>query len=72
MCLGAIYWARPAEVFFACTREDAAEVGFDDELFYSELAKPNEERNLKMINILRPDAKTVFDEWATKTDKTRY
>jgi tRNA(Arg) A34 adenosine deaminase TadA len=72
MCLGAIYWARAAEVFFACTREDAAEVGFDDELFYSELAKPTEERTLKMINILRPDAKTVFDEWATKTDKTRY
>ena len=28
MCLGAIYWARPAKVFFACTREDAAEHRF--------------------------------------------
>src|SRR3954465_1934470 len=34
MCLGAIYWARPAKVFFACTREDAAAVGFDDQLIY--------------------------------------
>ena len=72
MCLGAIYWARPTDVYFACTRDDAAAVGFDDELFYSELAKPNEDRHLKMINILRPEAKTVFDEWAAKTDKIRY
>src|SRR5262245_46213507 len=24
MCLGAIYWARPDRVYFACTRRDAA------------------------------------------------
>jgi tRNA(Arg) A34 adenosine deaminase TadA len=39
MCLGAIYWARPAGMFFAATREDAAAAGFDDELFYDELEK---------------------------------
>ncbi|MGC2236356.1 MAG: nucleoside deaminase, partial [Pyrinomonadaceae bacterium] len=31
MCLGAIYWARPERVVFACTREDAAKIGFDDQ-----------------------------------------
>ncbi|MFQ5695315.1 MAG: nucleoside deaminase, partial [Terriglobia bacterium] len=30
MCMGAIYWARPARVFFATTGEDAARFGFDD------------------------------------------
>ena len=30
MCLGAIYWARPARVFFAATHDDAAAAGFDD------------------------------------------
>ena len=31
MCLGAIYWARPERVFYACTRRDAANIGFDDD-----------------------------------------
>src|SRR5581483_12515868 len=29
MCLGAIYWARPARVFFAATHSDAAAAAFD-------------------------------------------
>src|SRR5215212_3121763 len=34
MCLGAIYWARPARVIFANTRHDAAAIEFDDEHIY--------------------------------------
>src|SRR5918994_3331697 len=30
MCLGAIYWARPAAIFFGATHVDAADAGFDD------------------------------------------
>src|SRR5215210_4919822 len=30
MCMGAIYWARPKKVYFANTRTDAADIGFDD------------------------------------------
>jgi tRNA(Arg) A34 adenosine deaminase TadA len=72
MCLCAIYWARPAGIYFASTREDAAAVGFDDELFYSELAKPNDERQLKMVSLMRDEAKKVFQDWSDKPDKTEY
>ena len=72
MCLGAIYWARPARMFFACTREDAAEVGFDDQLIYEELARPIVERRIESINFLRSEGLTVFENWANKTDKTEY
>lgn len=72
MCLGAIYWSRPAAIFFAGTREDAADAGFDDEHFYAELDKPNEDRQLKMVNLLRDEAQAVFQNWKTKTDKTNY
>jgi guanine deaminase len=37
MCLGAIYWARPARVFYASTAADAAAAGFDDAFIYDEL-----------------------------------
>ncbi|MCA1590428.1 MAG: nucleoside deaminase [Acidobacteria bacterium] len=72
MCLGAIYWSRPTAVYFAATRQDAAAAGFDDELFYSELDKPNEERQLKMINLLRDQAKLAFRDWIARPDKIEY
>src|SRR5512146_1292238 len=40
MCLGAIYWARPAKLYFASTAEDAARVGFDDRFIYEQLEVP--------------------------------
>jgi tRNA(Arg) A34 adenosine deaminase TadA len=72
MCLGAIFWARPVAVFIAGTRDDAAAAGFDDEFFYSELEKPNEERMLKMHSLLRSEAQQVFRNWSNKLDKTEY
>ena len=72
MCLGAIYWARPAAIFYAGTQEDAAAAGFDDEHFYDELAKPNDDRELPMVNLLREAAQAVFHDWTAKTDKTDY
>jgi len=72
MCLGAIYWARPAAIFFAGTREDAAVAGFDDELFYDELDRPNEERQLRLQPLLRDEAQRVFESWIKKADKVEY
>jgi len=72
MCLGAIYWARPERVFYACTRDDAAAVGFDDDFIYRELEKGNDERELELVNFMRDEALEVFDGWAAKTDKIEY
>ena len=72
MCLGAIYWARPAAIFFAATRDDAAAAGFDDELFYSEIEKPNSERLLSMQTMLREESQKVFRSWIEKPDKIKY
>jgi guanine deaminase len=72
MCLGAIYWARPAAIYFAGTRDDAAAAGFDDELFYSEVEKPNEQRQLMMQQLLREESKQVFQNWIAKPDKIEY
>jgi guanine deaminase len=72
MCLGAIYWARPSQVFYACGREDAAEIGFDDDFIYRELEKPNEERELALQPLMRDEALEVFRAWAAKPDKIEY
>lgn len=72
MCLGAIYWSRPAGIFYAGTRVDAAAAGFDDKHFYSEMEKPNDDRQLKMVNLLRSEAQQAFNEWIEKMDKTEY
>jgi guanine deaminase len=72
MCLGAIYWARPAKMFFACTHEDAAKAGFDDQFIYEEIERPIDERKIKSINFLREEGLTVFANWTDKMDKTEY
>ena len=72
MCFGAIYWARPKMVFFACTKKDAANVDFDDQFIYDELEKDIEDRNIKFVRMMRKEAVSVFREWAEKTDKTDY
>ncbi len=72
MCLGAIYWARPERVIFACTRDDAARIGFDDDFIYEELGKSHEQRQLVILNLMRDEALQVFQNWMEKKDKTEY
>lgn len=72
MCLGAIYWARPDKVFYACTREDAANIGFDDDFIYEELEKSNDKREMVLLNFMRDEALEIFRSWAAKGDKIKY
>ncbi|MGH9773756.1 MAG: nucleoside deaminase [Candidatus Acidiferrales bacterium] len=72
MCLGAIYWARPARVYFGGTAEDAAEIGFDDSVIYRELKLPREKRRIPMIPLMREEALAALREWTMKPDKIRY
>ena len=72
MCLGAIYWARPKAVYFACTKEDAKAIDFDDRFIYDELDKNMDDRQLAFIQLLRNEALPVFNSWAEKNDRTEY
>jgi tRNA(Arg) A34 adenosine deaminase TadA len=72
MCLGAIYWARPEKIFYACTRDDAAKIGFDDQFIYDEIAGSIEDRKIETINFMRDDALSVFENWEKKPDKIEY
>jgi guanine deaminase len=72
MCLGAIYWARPERVFFALTKGDAAQIGFDDAFIYRELAIPPHERRLRLQSLGREEALPLLEGWASKVDRTPY
>ena len=72
MCLGAIYWARPRAVFYACNREDAAAINFDDQFIYDELDKEMDTRKINFTALLREEGLSVFKKWDAKTNKTKY
>jgi tRNA(Arg) A34 adenosine deaminase TadA len=72
MCLGAIYWARPSKVWYACTHEDAAAIAFDDKFIYDELKLKPQDRHIPFSQILREEALVVFKMWCEKSDKVRY
>jgi guanine deaminase len=72
MCIGAIYWARPKAVYYACTKEDAAQIGFDDQFIYEEIALPVEQRSIHMEQIVSDSTLLPFQTWARSTEKTTY
>ena len=72
MCLGAIYWARPSKVYFGCNKNDAAEIDFDDDFIYKEIAIPNEDRKIPFIGFMREESMEAFNTWTNKKDKVSY
>ena len=72
MCLGAIYWARPDRIYFANTKEDAADINFDDNFIYNELDVSISQRKLPTTQLLRDEAQMAFTQWRESTAKTEY
>ncbi len=72
MCLGAIYWARPSKMYYANTKKDAANIGFDDQFIYEELDLPLDKRQLSAEQLLQDEAIVAFKEWEEKTNKIEY
>jgi guanine deaminase len=72
MCLGAIYWARPDQVFFACTKTDAAAAGFDDQFIYDEIELDFGARKIPFEQVGQSAALEAFRLWDAKTDRIDY
>jgi hypothetical protein len=68
MCLGAIYWARLAKIYYGCTRVDAAQIGFDDNLIYREFQVPLCERRIPMEGLPSHEALQLL--WSGAKSKT--
>jgi tRNA(Arg) A34 adenosine deaminase TadA len=72
MCLGAIYWARVSRLYFACSREDAAAVGFDDAFIYGELGLAPAARSIPGLRLLADEGQRPFAVWAASQTKIPY
>ena len=72
MCLASIYWARIGKLYYANTKADADKIGFSDNFIYEEFAKPESERSIKVVKMLRNEALKAFENWEQKEDKIDY
>jgi tRNA(Arg) A34 adenosine deaminase TadA len=72
MCLGAIYWAHLDKIYYGCTKDDAADAGFDDSMIYDELALPMEGRMKPVEKLLSDEAMSSFDAWREAEDRVEY
>ena len=72
MCFGAIYWAHLDKIYYANDRKDAADIGFDDDFIYQEIAVQPQYRKKPSEILLRNEALEVFKQWTAKADKTEY
>ena len=72
MCLGAIYWAHLDKIYYGCTKDDAADAGFDDSFIYKELSLDYASRSKQIEALLSEEARATFEAWNAKSDKVEY
>ena len=76
MCLSAIVWANIKEVYYGNTKEDAADIGFRDDMIYSLLDSLSREFPtddiLKLVQINRDETIKTFNSFKDKSDKIIY
>lgn len=70
MCLSAIIWSNIKEIYYACTKEDAAKIGFRDDLIY-EYLKGNSKDLITLKQINREECIELFEQYRNE-NKTIY
>lgn len=75
MCLSAIIWSNIKKVYYGNTKEDAANIGFRDDLIYDyikNLAGESKNDTLQLEMMDREETIKTFDEFMKKDDKVIY
>ena len=72
MCFSAIHWAKIKKLYYGCTKEDAAGIGFDDKFIYDVIKGTVKKVQVEMLQVDREECLKLFKEWASKADKVNY
>jgi guanine deaminase len=72
MCFAAVHWAKIRSLYFACTRKDAAEIGFDDDYIYRVIRGEAERLQVEVSEIDRGDGLLLFNEFLNLENKKLY
>ena len=73
MCLSATIWANIKKVYYGNTKEDAAKIGFRDDMIYDFIKKSSNDSNLlDLERIDKEETIKTFNEFDEKTDKIIY
>jgi guanine deaminase len=72
MCFSAIHWAKIKKFYYGATRQDAADIGFDDEYIYSVLSGDKEDDSLDKVAMDREQCLEAFHAFKEDQDRTMY
>lgn len=72
MCFAAIHWAKIKKLYYGSTREDAANIDFDDQYIYDVINGTAKELHVEVIQIDREESLEPFNEWKLKMDRVQY
>jgi guanine deaminase len=72
MCFAAIHWAKMKKLYYGCTREDAAGIGFDDQYIYDVINNTVTVKQVEVITINREECLKPFEQWRNNKGKTMY
>lgn len=65
MCLSAIIWANIKTVYYGCTKQDAGDIGFRDDIIY-EYLKGNNKELITLHEIDREQCIKTFENYKNK------
>ncbi len=68
MCYGAIKWAKINKIYYCNTRQDAKNIGFDDNHIYDSII----ENKQNMIQLINSNGINAFKNWNKSINKISY
>ena len=71
MCFSAIHWAHIDKVYYCNTKEDAAQIGFDDALI-TEIIEGKKKDPISFVHLPDENCKQLFQQWYEDINKVPY